>query len=134
MSLTSQIHVRRPMRSSRRVAGTAVLAIAATLGTLAGSHALFAQDSGRPEKAAEAIKQAYNLSDAFKHGSKAVEPSVVNIRSTMHVEPVARSGAGGGLQQFPFDDDMLRRFFGGDLPPGIQIDPGQDGLQPRERT
>jgi len=134
MSLTSQIHVRRPMRSSRRVAGTAVLAIAATLGTLAGSHALFAQDSGRPEKAAEAIKQAYNLSDAFKHGSKAVEPSVVNIRSTMHVEPVARSGAGGGLQQFPFDDDMLRRFFGGELPPGIQIDPGQDGLQPRERT
>jgi serine protease Do len=31
----------------------------------------------------------------------------------------------------PFDDDMLRRFFGGEIPPGVEINPQQ---QPRERT
>lgn len=121
-----------PSRGHRHPSGAVVaLSIAAALGTFAGSHALLAQDHAAPPRPQEALKHAYGLSDAFKYASQMVEPCVVNIRSTQHIQPVSRSGRGGqGMQQMPFDDDMLKRFFGGELPPGIQVNP----QQPRERS
>jgi serine protease Do len=117
--------------NGRRVFAAAALALAAGLGTWAGSHALLAQTQTQspPAVAKEGIKHANALSDAFKAVAKAVAPSVVNIRSVQRFE-AADTDLDQLGQGMPFDEDMLRRFFG-EVPPGLQIDPNP---MPRERT
>ena len=122
----------KPAAAGRFLGVAAALAIVASLGTYAGSHSLFAQDKSDalpriPQ--AEALKHAYGLSDAFKAASKAIEPSVVNIRSTQR--PQATANRGQAPDVLPFDEDMLRRFFGGEIPEGFQMQPSP---MPRERT
>lgn len=107
------------------------LAIAAALGagwgTYTGSHTLFAQEQPSAPTAAqrEAIKHANGLSDAFKYASKIMAPSVVNIRSTQHFKPTSSAGNGRGGMQQQIPDDLLRRFFGGEMPEGMTPIPNE---------
>ncbi len=121
-------------RPSRHRFGTlAAISLAAVIGSSAGTHALLAQDRSPATPPAEALKHAYGLSDAFKYVSRSVAPTVVNIRATQRIEPVARNSR-GSQPQSPMDDDLLRRFFGGDIPPGFEMLPDSRGNQPRERS
>lgn len=65
---------------------------------------------------------------------EAVGPSVVQIEvkpDAAQMQPMAYGGQGGGLP--PGIEDQLRRFFGGQLPPGLQIPGGPEGGDPRGR-
>jgi serine protease Do len=107
------------------------LAIAAGLGTWAGSDSLLAhvQKSEPPVVSPEALKHATSLSDAFKAVARAAAPSVVNIRATQKIEATRLDQDDQPLS--PLEDDLFRRFFGDSLPPGFQMIPPQ---QPRERS
>jgi len=98
-----------------------------TLSALAQSPAPAKQVS--PPASAN-IDHALALSQAFKDVSKAVAPSVVSIKSVMTMESRFTGTPDNGQLQpdLPFDEDMLRRFFGGQLPEGMEAP-----QPPRER-
>jgi serine protease Do len=65
---------------------------------------------------------------------EAVGPSVVQIEvkpEAAQMQAMAYGDQGGGLP--PGIEDQLRRFFGGQLPPGLQIPGGPEGGDPRGR-
>ncbi|HUU98713.1 MAG TPA: DegQ family serine endoprotease [Phycisphaerae bacterium] len=78
----------------------------------------------------EALRYADALSQAFEYAAETIRPSVVAIHSVKHLQPQGRSdGRQMPLPQlpegFPFDDDLLRRFFGDHVP---QVPEIQEGL------
>jgi hypothetical protein len=87
----------------------------------------------QPEPPNEALRYADALSQAFEYAAETIRPSVVAIHSIKHLQPQGRSD-GGQIplprlpEGFPFDDDLLRRFFGGHLPQFPQDVPPQEGL------
>ncbi|MBN2562653.1 MAG: DegQ family serine endoprotease [Phycisphaerae bacterium] len=81
----------------------------------------------------EALRYADALSQAFEYAAATIRPSVVTIRSVKRPQFQGRSdGRQVPLPQlpkgFPFDDDLLRRFFGDHLPQLPQEMPPQEGL------
>ena len=75
----------------------------------------------------DALRVANSLSTAFSYAAERISPSVVSVRSIKQFKP--SGGTRGQLQPqlpegLPFDDDLLRRFFGDRLP--------QIPQQPRE--
>jgi serine protease Do len=102
-----------------------VVSLAALIGSRSVSRPLpAAQDV--PE---EGQKVAKALSDAFGSVAEFVAPSVVQINVEKKITPrVRRDGRSRGLpdgQQLPKElEDMLKKFFGGELPEGLP-GPGQ---------
>jgi serine protease Do len=65
---------------------------------------------------------ARNLSEAFSTTAKAAMPAVVSITVEKTVEVASAMGSDQLNDPFsPFGEDFLRRFFGGQLPPQIQL-------------
>lgn len=95
---------------------TSLLVTAVFLGAIGCASALA---NPQPPKAPpeEALRFANALSDAFAYAADTIRPSVVAIRAVRHAR---MSGEGRGRStpqpQFPdglpFDEDLLRRFFG----------------------
>lgn len=78
----------------------------------------------------EAIRYADALSVAFENAADAVRPSVVTIKAVKHFKPAQHFEDGHGQMQsvpdgFPFNDDLLRRFFGRGAPQEL---PPQQGV------
>jgi serine protease Do len=76
----------------------------------------FAGDKPPQAPPEEALRYANALSTAFGYAAETISPSVVTIRVVKHFKAAARGGNGAGLPQLPeglpFDNDLLRRFFG----------------------
>lgn len=114
----------------------AVLVTGGAVGAWVGGNALlhevaFAQQEHQVQTTREELKTVNDLSTAFRNVDKVVEPSVVQIQVRKTIKGVAG--------QLPFDDDLLRRFFHGNLPPGAQPAPnpnkgdqGDQDAQPNE--
>jgi len=81
--------------------------------------------SQQAQPPSDALRYADALSQAFEYVAETIRPSVVTIHSVKHLQPQGRSdGRQMPLPQlpegFPFDDDLLRRFFGGHVPQAPQ--------------
>ena len=121
------------------VAALLLAGTAATAGAVLGAPArdLFAPQAAAPVRpvsaplAAPVAGPVSGLADMVE----AVGPSVVQIevKPEAQMQPMAYGGEGGGLP--PGIEDQLRRFFGGQLPPGLQIPGGPGGPEgdPRGR-
>lgn len=83
------------------------------LGSVFADSAAPPRQQDIPAEVQEPLRQAYQLSDAFKYAAKQIAPSVVRVTSTRVVQ--ARQA-----MRSPFDDDLFRRFFGDELPPGVR--------------
>jgi serine protease Do len=121
------------------VAALLLAGTAATAGAVLGAPAreLFAPQAAtapvRPISAplaAPVVGPVTGLADMVE----AVGPSVVQIevKPEARMQPMAYGGQGGGGLP-PGIEDQLRRFFGGQLPPGLQIPGGPEGGDPRGR-
>ena len=74
----------------------------------------------------EALRLANAMSEAFANAAETIRPSVVSIRSVKHLKESLHFGHGQPtMPDFPFDEDFLRRFFGGHLPEQM---PPQQGV------
>jgi serine protease Do len=70
---------------------------------------------GAPDATPLTIPDPVQLSNAFSKLAKEVEPSVVQVTSTMEQKVVQRRSPRGGQQGGPQDpEDFFKRFFGGD--------------------
>src|SRR5688500_15399131 len=89
-----------------RIAGIALWSSAIAAGYFGYEYALdqrFAVAQEQRETVRQGLAQAADLSTAFRHVGKVVEPSVVSIQ--------VRKKASNGMSSPQFDEDMLRRFF-----------------------
>ena len=85
--------------------------------------AAVAQENAPPQ-VKEGIRAAEDLSSAFERVAETITPSVVSVQATQ----IVRAGARPNMP----NDEMLRRFFGDNLPEEFQFrGPGPD-QQPRE--
>lgn len=78
----------------------------------------YALESGQAVAAREQLQHVRDLSAAFQRVTKAMRPSVVNIRSVRKIEvsgSIRRSPFFGS----PFGEDFFERFFGRPFPPGL---------------
>lgn len=108
----------------KRLGGLALWGAALSAGYFGYNQTLSHQFALAEEQRADVragLSQAQDLSTAFRHVGKVVEPSVVSIQ--------VRKKANGSPHRNPFDDDTLRRFFPDrdgdgqpDLPPGLDPD------------
>ncbi|MBN1513335.1 MAG: DegQ family serine endoprotease [Phycisphaerae bacterium] len=76
------------------------------------------QDGMTPE---EAIRYANGLSIAFEHTADVIQPSVVTIKAVKHFQPAQHwerreLPSPGSAVPWPFNDDLLRRFFNEGIP------------------
>jgi len=92
-----------------------------------------AKDPPKTAEQKEALRYANALSDAFAQAADEIRPSVVTIRAVRHTRHVKQSDSASGPETqpmlpngLPFENDLLRRFFGGRMP-DITIPP-QQGL------
>lgn len=119
------------------VAALLLAGTAATAGAVLGAPArqLFAPQAAtapvRPVSAplaAPVVGPVTGLADMVE----TVGPSVVQIevKPEAQMQPMAYGNEGGGGLP-PGIEDQLRRFFGGQLPPGLQIPGGPEGGDPR---
>jgi len=126
-------------RSNRISRSRSLIAFTLIGGMSLASWSMYAraQDSTKPASpvASENLGHALALSQAFRDVSKAVAPSVVSIKSTVAAEPRFSGAPGNGQLQpdLPLDEDMLRRFFGGEIPEGLEMRPGGPNGQPQPR-
>jgi len=114
------------MRFSRvLIYSLVVAAVAFTLGqtwpNIVG-RAAYAVESGQAAAARGQLRHVNDLSAAFQEVTKAIKPSVVNIRSIRKIEinNRIRIMPSPGRNPFfgsPFDNDFLERFFGPRLQP-----------------
>jgi serine protease Do len=108
------------MRINKR---TGVLALVLPAGLLMGAlinSGLRAKDqSVAPGATPLQIPSPVQLSNSFSKLAKQLEPSVVQISST--IEEKSARGRGGMM---PFDDNWFQQFFGPDNPFGGQMQPG----------
>jgi len=98
---------------SRRVTIAAALGLASVLALPA--------PAAQPPAPTAAIEMAESLSDGFAYAASIVQPSVVNVRSTVRVEPAVRQR---GMS--PFENSPFRDFFGDDFFERFQL-PGPNG-------
>ncbi len=71
------------------------------------ARAAYAVEAGQATAARENLRYARDLSSAFQDISDAIRPSVVTVRAMRVAE---------SPQNLPFDEEMLRRFFGNRMP------------------
>ena len=112
-----------------RVAGVACVGLAALwLGT--GVNRALANDTSNETRNPAAVQYAIALSDAFSGAAETIEPSVVSIHAVKHFKRAVQNGGqfGEAPEGLPFDDELLRRFFGGRIPLHSQQMPAQEGL------
>ena len=118
-------NVEHPHRPWRKVAPAVSLLALLGLLTVAVVRA-----NERPVVNKEAIHDADELSLAFESAANTIQPSVVTIKAVKHFKPTQhlegnRSPFGQQPDQFPFGEDLLRRFFGNELPREM---PPQQGM------
>ncbi|HZL34067.1 MAG TPA: trypsin-like peptidase domain-containing protein [Tepidisphaeraceae bacterium] len=99
----------------------AILVTGGAVGAWFGGNVLvrnyaFAQQEHQVQTTREELKTVNDLSTAFRNVDKVLEPSVVQIQ-------VRKTIKGAAAGQLPFDDNMLRKFFRGAVPPGGQQAP-----------
>jgi len=75
-------------------------------------RAAYAFESGQATAARDQLKHVRDLSAAFQEVTKAIKPSVVNIRSIRKIEMDGRMRRMPFPGQSPFGDDFFERFFG----------------------
>jgi len=94
-----------------------------------GLKGVVADTSARHKDADRAIQYADALSTAFEQAATDIKPSLVSIRSIRHIKTTGGIIDNGnhqlqGFRGFPFNDDLLRRFFGR-LPTPTEMPPVQ---------
>jgi len=82
----------------------------------------------------DAIENLRNTSKAFASVAKSVSPSVVFIQvESSRAQPSMQSFSSPFGPRAPFDDELLRRFFGGQFP-GFPQTPGRQSPPPEQRV
>jgi serine protease Do len=98
---------------------------------VAGGTRTLAKDESPQAPPEAALRVANELSEAFGYAAKKISPSVVTIHAVRHFKPSVDSGGRSlpfGHPQLPEglpDNDLLRRFFGDQLPNQL---PPQEGI------
>ncbi len=109
-----------------------VLIVGLAMGVLftQGLRVARAASTTAPDAAPLSIPDPVQLSNSFSTLAKQLEPSVVQVTSTIEQKVVQQQRRGGGQRAVPPDaDDFFRRFFGGD-PFGDQFGNGPQQQRP----
>ncbi|HVP12033.1 MAG TPA: DegQ family serine endoprotease [Phycisphaerae bacterium] len=109
-----------------------VLLIGGTIATAAYTVAAapaYANNSGQKAPQA-ALRAANELSEAFEYSADEIRPSVVRVEAVKHAKPIQHRQFGlmpwgNGPNDFPFGEDLLRKFFNGQMP---MPSPDQQGM------
>jgi serine protease Do len=127
------MHAAEPNRGTRQRAWLPLLLIAATLavgimiGTLVQRGAGAEDQAAAPDATPLTLPDIEPTENQFTPIVRAVRPAVVNIKVEVTDEP--ETAAGGGEAE-PGMEDFFRRFFGGEIPEGM--DPRQPHRRPGE--
>jgi serine protease Do len=111
------------MNKLRKTFGTLFFAGALAAGAFFGTQFVRDVQFAHAEQQVDTTRQTLNatedLSNAFRDVAKVVEPSVVEIQVHKTIK--------GMSTNLPFNDDFLRRFFGGQIPGDQGNDQGDNG-------